>query len=217
MKNPSPYRHATYTRICLRCGWFFLALNLLLVEQFLELTNVGAETSALPLFAEKYSVWPLVIRVGIAVLLGLVIALPYRRRAGYAWRASLMVPLMVCGLAYYYLAGMAAFHFGITEPYNALTALRDIRRDNVRLFSYGMPAQSLSPEATKARDAIFQHYHVRVVHAGCIITPGLLRYNEMVEAHLRNINGTDWQERMNKELEALNKAHFRTTTRPPGL
>lgn len=78
---------------------------------------------------------------------------------------------------------MANFYFGLSEDYNYFTAKRDIRKGKVQLLAGGLMIPG-KKNVERSRDSIRRIYGFKALSIGCIIPPGIDRYNETVEDYL---------------------------------
>ena len=96
--------------------------------------------------------------------------------------------------------------YGLFSDYNYFTAKEDIKKGNIRLLYYGLPAiTSKDNEMEKVR----AKYGFKDFNLGCGFTDEELRttniYNEVMEEYLEKRNGKNWVNNLKRELDSLYK------------
>lgn len=100
--------------------------------------------------------------------------------------------------------------YGLFDDYNYFAAKRDIRNGKVQLLSAGLILPSGNEEEQKAEEAIRNEFGFKSVWIGCIWTPGVGKYNAVMQDYLNEKNGDGGKKRMMQRLDSLrnsNKHH----------
>lgn len=92
-------------------------------------------------------------------------------------------------------------------------AMNDIKNDNVKTFSYGLPLPPKNQEQAlkeNKKDSILKKYGLHLKNLGCIVGDPILtksqeEYERLTSPYLEKRNGKGWEEKMKKEIDDINK------------
>jgi hypothetical protein len=91
-------------------------------------------------------------------------------------------------------------------------AENDIKNDDVKIFGFGLPfpPKNKAEEIEKIKtDSILNIYGLEVKNLGCTIMPQLTKaseeYEKITEVYLTKRNGNGWREKMQNDIQKVNK------------
>lgn len=143
----------------------------------------------------------LILLTDLAV--GLFLALFFFRKRTYKQRLSMTVPIAFILFAIADFGNIFIHEYGLFDEYNYFIAKRDIGNGKIQLLSAGLRLPSGNEEEQRAEEAIRHDFGFTSVWIGCIWTPGVEKYNAVMEDYLKERNGDGWQERMRQRLDSL--------------
>jgi len=148
----------------------------------------------------------LILLINLAA--GLFLALFFFRKRTYKQSLFMTVPIAFIFFSIVALVNILIQVYGLFDEYNYFTAKRDISNGKVQLLSAGLILPT-GDEEQKAKEAIRNEFGYKSVWIGCIWTPGVGKYNAVMEEYLNKKNGEGWRERMMQRLDSLrnNKKH----------
>lgn len=93
-----------------------------------------------------------------------------------------------------------------SPDYNYITAKLDIRNKNIRLINIGLRKPSSKDSAI---DMVTAKYGFKNIYIGYDTTrqiiSGINNYNDVMEAYLKIVNGANWREDYQREVDSLYK------------
>lgn len=118
------------------------------------------------------------------------------------------------------VAGIISRHIEHKKFYNETLAEfrkdaeNDIKKDDVKIFSFGLPLPSKNNVQNIAKiktDSILKIYGLSVKNIGCAIIPELMQateeYKKITEVYLEKRNGKGWRTKMKNEIQKVNRKY----------
>ncbi|WP_164112212.1 MULTISPECIES: hypothetical protein [Sphingobacterium] len=101
----------------------------------------------------------------------------------------------------YYLIKMFIFCFGLYNDFNYFKAVNDLQNGKIQLLQAGQYYYSCDEEYN-AIDSLYTSYGIATSDIG-IVTPGMYRYNAVVEMYLSNKYGENWNEKFGELADSI--------------
>ncbi len=148
----------------------------------------------------------LIVLINIAA--GLFLGLFFFRRRTYRQRFSLTVPIAFILFSIADFGTIFIHQYRLSDEYNHFTAKRDIKNGKVQLLTAGLILPSGNEEEQKAEEGIRNEFGYKSLWIGCTWTPGVEKYNTVVENYLDKRNGNGWRNRMQQRINSLRKSEL---------
>jgi len=95
------------------------------------------------------------------------------------------------------------------EKHYVQEAEKDIRKDQVVIRNVGFIVPAYDEKTVHLINSIYQKYGIVSKNTGCIIdamdTKAQEKYNELTDPYLEKRNGNNWKQRMEKEIDDVEK------------
>lgn len=157
-------------------------------------------------FWDNFELKQLVIVLMMMVSSGLLLGIILFRNRNYRERIKLTVPIAFILFNLYSFYTMVDYYYGLSEYYNYFSAKEDLKKGNVKILTAGQFLENDSERTIKAKDSIRQLFGFKFLNVG-IYSNGLQRYNEVMEDYLIEKNGNDWEKRLNRKIDSVDRAH----------
>lgn len=166
----------------------------------IDISQLGQDWSN---FSKSIDITRLFTIILLNIVAGLFLGLFLFHKRPYKQRVLLTVPIAFILFSIANFGNIVIYEYGLFDEYNYFTAKRDIKNGKVQLLSTGLILPTQSEEEEKAEEAIRNQFGYKRVWIGCFVTPGVYRYNAVMEDYLEEINGKDWRKRLQQRTDSL--------------
>lgn len=163
---------------------------------------VASTLMVISLTNRDYFLLNLITSNAFFIATGLLVSLLPIRKSSYKQRISITIPAVMLLFSLYIIIGSFISEYGLFSSYNYFTARTDLKNGKIQLIRPGLIRSSLLQQ----EKAITRKYGFSYVNSGCVISDnGFEHYNAVVADYLTQINGEDWRQRLDIELDSLYK------------
>ena len=125
---------------------------------------------------------------------------------------TILCSILLCYIIYFDAAAYISTRKAIKESENEYIqqAKEDIKKDKIMYrFAGGLSIPEYDVKTQNKIDSIRKKFGISYFNTGCTVDvidiEGQQKYKETVKPYLEKRNGKGWEEKMNKEIENLNK------------